>query len=301
MRIISATKTTNSYVDSSEAVHILSACFRELKKGSPLLWKISIINREANPLVFAALELARFDSKLVTVFINPHDVRNDSCFTRPVFVSSCLIKAVTFTTEVHEDQSGKPNFRNMNRKLDMVQNAKGRHYRHYEPAGPALSNPVARLGNVEHMVLQGCEYGPRLRFCQGCDNLFVTILAQHPFYHLTSLKLDNIYVSGSRLRGVITKHAATLQRVKLCSVFLTDSTWRSEIVLERRQWEEVMSGTWSEKVLMYTGEVRLFVDIVLCSSSERGRHKVSLKLFLRRGEVSSISCFCSGFCKEVEV
>jgi hypothetical protein len=169
------------YVDSSEAVHLLSACFRELRKDSPLLRKISIMNREANPLVFAALELARFDSKLVTVFIDPHDVRNDSCFTRPMFVSSRLIKAVTFTTEVHEDQSGKLNFRNTNRKLDMVQNAKGRHYRHYEPAGPALSNLVARLGNVEHMVLQGCEYGPRLRFCQekrqsSCHNSCTTHL-----------------------------------------------------------------------------------------------------------------------------
>jgi hypothetical protein len=52
---------------------------------------------------------------------------------------------------------------------------------------------------------------------------------------------------------------------------------------------------------MYTGGARLFVDIVLCSSSERARHKVSLKLFFRRGESSSTSCFCWGFFKEVEV
>jgi hypothetical protein len=32
------------------------------------------MNKEANPLAFAALELVQFDSKLVTVFIDSNDV-----------------------------------------------------------------------------------------------------------------------------------------------------------------------------------------------------------------------------------
>jgi hypothetical protein len=36
-----------------------------------------------------------------------------------------------------------------------------------------------------------------------------------------------MYISGSRLRGFIKRHAATLQIAIVYSVYLTDSTWRS--------------------------------------------------------------------------
>jgi hypothetical protein len=104
----------DAFINSSEAVYLLAACFREINKSSPVLQKIEILNEEANPLVFSALELVQVNSKLVIVPIHPHHLRSDSDarLLRPVSASSRLINAVTFAIEEHVDEndSGMKNF-----------------------------------------------------------------------------------------------------------------------------------------------------------------------------------------------
>ena len=142
-------ESTDALVDSSEAFDLLTACFRELRKSSSVLRKISIPNKEARPLVSTALELAQFDSKVVPVSIDAHVLRGDDGdrFYRPVSASSRLIKADTFTTEGHEHFLQTRD----SRKMGLARNEQGRHYRHYEPAGPRLANLVTRVGNVERL------------------------------------------------------------------------------------------------------------------------------------------------------
>jgi hypothetical protein len=215
-------EASEGFIDSNEAVCLLATCFQELGKSHPLLQKIKVRSKEAKPRVFTAPELAQVSLNVVNIEIDLRPLRGDSDtrFFKPVSQSSRFIKAIKFAAEVHAFVRDNKNWR----KEDMVHNKLGRHYTGYRPSRPDLPNLATRLTEVEQRAIEGCAHYPRLRQCHGWDNLFVNIFANQTYYHLTSLNIRNSYSSGSRLRGFIKRHAATLQRVTVYMVFLTDSS-----------------------------------------------------------------------------
>lgn len=97
----------------------------------------------------------------------------------------------------------------------LVQNDTGYHIRNYRPSSPVLSTFVAQVNGLEVLSLSGCARKPRLRFCDGCHDFFLTNFGKTVFPNLRTLEISCIYMSGGRLHRFIKYHAATLEEEDL--------------------------------------------------------------------------------------
>ena len=215
----------NAFENSPEAVYMMTESFKNLENSISLL--NTYLDEEMDyPTILAALNLASFPHQVINVLVNPRDCHRSSHerFLNPLIESPHLISHLDFQATPHEDfEDVEPG----ERKHDVARNEYGRHYSGYKPVTPPLSQLAATLSGVERLTFNGCGNMPRLRPCHGCENIWAGIFAKNTYAHLAHLELCAGYVSGSRLRGFIKRHAGTLQDVKFEYMFLTDGTWRS--------------------------------------------------------------------------
>jgi hypothetical protein len=204
----------------SEAVYLLAECLCEFSTAS-FLKAISVHNPQAYATVLTAFDLAQFPQSMVAVMIDPIQIRSEDF--QPFY--GILARSSAYVKEV-EIESSYTSCSKEVRAEDMLENSECRHYQRFVGYYPWLEQLLANLRDVESILFNGCSYGWLLRQCNACGHLLTYILP-YRYPNLTSLRLDNIYISGSRLRGFIKRHAPTLQNAALLSVYLTDSTWRS--------------------------------------------------------------------------
>ncbi|KAI4706658.1 hypothetical protein J4E89_008725 [Alternaria sp. Ai002NY15] len=214
-----------AFANSSETLHILIESFKNLARSTSLL-KIQVREETAYPAVIKALNLASFPRRILHVVAEPKNLHGHSHdeFWNPLSESPHLISHMEIKASSFMD------FEELNpeeREWEVEANETGCHYSSYRSVTPSLSNLAAKLSGVETITYYGCNSSPRLRLCHGCEDIWVSLFAKNTYAHLTNLELYYGYVSGSRLRGFIKRHAGTLQHVKFDCMSLTDGNWRS--------------------------------------------------------------------------
>jgi hypothetical protein len=197
-----------TFIESSETVHLLAMCFENLKKASSLMdilfGSLDVEGEESDccNLVLSALAMATFPRKTVTICILPHYVPGQRyrALTLSPQTRSPYIKGLKI-------DSPKLNFLEHLRPKELQErcdakasNDTGYNLQNYSPTFPELSKFVEAIHDVEILEIEGCDKFPRLRFCNGCHGVFAKYVASTHFSHLTCLRLDSIYISGSRLR-----------------------------------------------------------------------------------------------------
>jgi len=215
----------DTFTFGPDAIYILTESFRNLAKSTSLS-KVYLCEERTYPAVFAALDLASFPRQIVYVEAEPRKFSQPSHdrFLNPLFESPHLISEIQFQAPPHPDLNES---RPYDRKHDVAHNEHGHHYSGYKSITPPLSDLATKLCRVEKISFFGCDNIPRLRLCHGCEDMWVSLFANNIYPHLTHFALGRVYVSGSRLRGFIKRHATTLQTVEFGDVTLTDGSWRS--------------------------------------------------------------------------
>ena len=214
-----------AFANSPEALHVLIESFKNLARSTSLL-KIHLCEETAYPAVFKALNLASFPRRILHVEAEPKNLHGHSHdeFWNPLSQSPHLISHMEFRASSFMD------FEEMNPEegeWQMGTNENGSHYSDYRSVTPSLSNLAAKLSDVETITYYGCNNSSRLRLCHGCEDIWVNLFAKNTYSNLTHLELYHGYVSGSRLRGFVKRHAGTLQHVEFEGMSLTDGNWRS--------------------------------------------------------------------------
>ncbi|KAI4680450.1 uncharacterized protein J4E84_008098 [Alternaria hordeiaustralica] len=214
-----------AFTNSPDAVYILAQCFRNLAK-SKSRQKLELCEEMTYAPVCAALNLALVSRQIVHVLVRPGNdyLSSHDRFLNTLIESAHLISHIELRATPHKDPEDMDSDM---RQCDVAHNEIGRHYSGYKSVTPLLSKLAANLSSVKEITFHGCNNTPRLRLCHGCEDIWAGLFAKNTYSHLTHLELCNGYVSGSRLRGFIKRHARTLQHVKFEYMNLTDSTWRS--------------------------------------------------------------------------
>jgi len=106
-------------------------------------------------------------------------------------------------------------------------NAWGLHLKDHRLATTDLCTFFAACNDIETLEIYGCNSAPKLRLCHDCDDVFANAFAPFHYSNLSSLLINYMYISGGRLRNFVKHHAATLTKVDIYGVALTDGTWRS--------------------------------------------------------------------------
>ena len=213
------------FPNSPDAIYILTESFKNLANLTSLL-KVHLCEELTYPVVFNALNLAAFPRQIIHVVVIPACFRQSphKRFLNPLSESLHLISHIEIEATPHPD----PGEEESNwRRSYAAHNETGRYYSHYKSVTPSLSDLAKKLSSVQQITLYGCDTVPRLRLCHGCEDIWLNLFAKNTYAHLNHFKLCESYVSGSRLRGFIKRHAGTLQRIEFKSVSLTDGTWRS--------------------------------------------------------------------------
>jgi len=215
----------DAFADSPEAINILTATFKNLANSSSLL-VVHLYEKTTYPAIHTALKLGSFPRRILRILPeldNPRQPPDDRSLL-PIAESPYLVSCIAYEATSHEHSGERgPSLR----RGDVVGNESGRHYSGYKSVTHSLSELAAKLSGLEKITFRGCDTEPRLRLCHGCEDMWARLFAKNTYAHLTHLELIDGYVSGSRLRGFIKRHAGTLQQVMFDWVFLTDSTWRS--------------------------------------------------------------------------
>lgn len=213
-------EAADEFLQSTEAVYLLAHCFENLD-GAKRLQRIELVGDKGHTLVLEALRFARYSRKLVILTADPN-FEYGSFSTTPEdfagYVTGLEIQP-SLSRRHYSDQ-----------RLSLAQreeNPSGLHIRNYRPANTGFTRIVSSLANIDSLDLNGCRSHPGLRFCHGCDYLFIRNFAPILFPELTSLVLAKMLISGSRLRKFVKRHADTLVTIKMIRTTLTDGSWRS--------------------------------------------------------------------------
>jgi hypothetical protein len=210
-----------TYIESSEAVVLLAACFDNLK-NAPAFEHIGFEYRDVESqgsdcynLVLSALAMSRFPRKIAMLSIRPQDVPGDRyrALTLSPQTYSSYIKGLQIMSPKLLFLIGMSHKAKQQRRDANVCNNTGYHLQNYSPCHPTLSKFLKNMQEVETLEIDGCETRPRLRFCNGCHDLFSKYIANIHYSYLTCLRLNSVYISGSRLRRFIKQHSDTITKV----------------------------------------------------------------------------------------
>jgi hypothetical protein len=165
--------------------------------------------------VLFALAMSRFPRQIATLSIRPQDIPGNRyrALTLSPQTYSPYIKVIQIISSkllflIGMSRKAKQEQRDAN-----VCNDTGYHLQNYSPCHPKLSEFLKTMQEVETLKINGCETRLRLRFCNGCHDLFSKYIANIHYSHLTCLRLTSVYISGSRLRRFIKQHSDTITKV----------------------------------------------------------------------------------------
>lgn len=209
---------------SNESVRLLADCFKFLETAKHLQ-RIELNANYGHDLLLCAMVLARFSRKQFFLAIEPNHLArfgyghfSSTPQTYLHYIKGLVIQPMF--TESHldlEDLSVKQREKNL----------LGLHIKNFRPTTTQLKDLISALDNLEALELNGCRSNPALRFCHGCDDLFVENFARTLYPHLSSLTINSMFISGGRLRRFIKRHSVTLTKVDIGYAMLTDGSWRS--------------------------------------------------------------------------
>jgi hypothetical protein len=215
---------TAAYWSSSDAVYLLAECFRNLR-GAKNLNRVELCASFGHDLILQGMMLAVFSRKITHLPIQPNDfstVGYGSFSQSPqLYVSEVRgLLVQPFLSDAHFST-------NQLTRRQRADNPTGLHLKNYRPTTQALSKFILTLNTVESLAFHGCRTSPALRFCHGCEDLFVRNFAHTVYPNLTHLSITGMFISGSRLRGFIKRQAQILSTVEISFATLTDGSWRS--------------------------------------------------------------------------
>ncbi|KAH7086092.1 hypothetical protein BKA63DRAFT_529569 [Paraphoma chrysanthemicola] len=254
---------------SSEELQLLAECFRNLKSAKNLS-RIQLSMNSGHEMFLHAMVLANFTHKVATFLIHPKDFSTVGygSFLRSPQNYLSVVKGL----QIQPSFYGHDTIR-LRTSEQKAENTKGLHLQNYRPTTKSLTQFISALNTIESLELHGCRSRPYLRLCHGCEDLFVQNFARTVYSNLTHLIITNMFISGSRLRGFIKRHAETLRTVYMYSVTLTDGTWRSIMqglaklnvqclvltsLWQKRPAQSVTQGV--EYPTGYTPEIRIHIE-----------------------------------------
>jgi len=215
----------STYLEASETVELLAACFRNVKQATSLE-EVPAQDTDLHRLIHAASARSGFARKKTVFTVRPGNLSGADHRTLMICPADCS----PYTKGI---EIGTPtlHFERLEIK-QIIQDAKrcnehGYHLKGYQPDHTNLSRLVANHTQIETLRLDGCETHPRLRFCDGCHAVFSRHIATIHYSNITRLSLYATYISGGRLRRFIKQHSATLKELDFTFVTLTDGSWRS--------------------------------------------------------------------------
>ncbi|KAI4641354.1 uncharacterized protein J4E78_010417 [Alternaria triticimaculans] len=212
---------------SSETVHLLAQCFRNLK-DAPALSEITVHGRNLYGLVPAALAASEFPREIAIfeVLAQPVVISDYRRVTNSPEECAPYTKGLIIKAPDSAFKSGTPLDRKLAKKKERQVGNQGYHFKGYQPSYREFSGFLAAYNEITHLEIVGCDKMPMLRLCDGCDAVFKHIVTAN-FPHLTYFSMKKAYVSGSRLRRFVKRHTKTLKDVRFSSVSLTDGSWQS--------------------------------------------------------------------------
>ncbi|KAL7780366.1 hypothetical protein CFE70_010389 [Pyrenophora teres f. teres 0-1] len=103
----------------------------------------------------------------------------------------------------------------------------GYHFRDYSWFSPGISIFICDCNELLALKVVACEEAPRIRFCNGCNDVFINTIDITHYPSLAELRIWDMHISGGRLRRFIKEYGATLKKAGFFQVSLTDGSWRS--------------------------------------------------------------------------
>jgi hypothetical protein len=209
---------------SSEAAHQLAECFQNLEKAKNLQ-RIELLSDFGHDMVLRAMSLAQFSRQLAYIGIEPNTLSRVGYGMLSTSPQACApyIKGL----RIQPDLSSKEHTAHKLSVEQQEENPLGLHIKNYRPTTPEFTQVVSALVNVGSLEFSGCRPDPALHLCHGCEDLFAKNFARTIFPNLSCFAVQSAFISGSRLRGFIKRHAMTLTNVDVSFVSLTDGSWRS--------------------------------------------------------------------------
>ena len=213
------------FIDSSEAVLLLTECFRWLAKAKRLV-QVQHSRSASIHVSLAALVEAQFPVQLDIVYASPRDLISPpghGDFGRSPAIYVPYIRCIS-------TDGGVPGVLDYDeeliRELGEDKNEVGIHIKNYRLRQPAVASFWFGLRDIEHLHISGCICEPYLRFCNACNDTFIHIF-QVAFNHLTAFHLFCMYVSGGRLRRWLREQGHTLTQLQFSNNVLTDGSWKT--------------------------------------------------------------------------
>jgi hypothetical protein len=219
-----------AYMSSPELIYLLAECFRKLEKAKSLD-VIQIRTAHGHDSIFRALNMANFPRKIVTASVHTKTFEEQGygAFSESPSTYAAYVKGLQIQEPLawHRCKEIRPAAPTQELRDQLVDNKEGYHVRAYRPNYPHFADSVKTMTGIERLELNGCDFHPRLRICNGCHDLFMDHFTGVVFNHLTSLYIGSIYISGGRLRSFLKLQTKTLAKVSFFGTKLTDGTWRS--------------------------------------------------------------------------
>ena len=103
----------------------------------------------------------------------------------------------------------------------------GYHVRDYRLNEPVVASFFHAMRSVPHLYLNSCDFFPRLRVCNACNDIFVHNIITVPFTQLTTFEIGHMYVSGGRLQSFIKQQSHTLKNIEFDGTTLTQGSWKT--------------------------------------------------------------------------
>jgi hypothetical protein len=210
------------YFASSDCIHILAECFKNLSRGKRLT-QIEAGTTKIHSAIFQALNLAQFDRRIMDIILEPQYILDARYGGAPKGPPSYALH-VTGITLV------PPRTFSMGRQMLRLESddghRKGYHTREHRLNQPEVLGFLSQLDKIEALELEGCSDWPHLRLCYGCNDIFARIVSIK-YANLTKLRIVRAYISESRLRRFIKMIASTLTKIECIGTILTDGSWRS--------------------------------------------------------------------------
>jgi hypothetical protein len=181
--------------------------------------------------VLEGMALAQFPEKIATTVVNVQSLCDGEYSTfgqSPGLYSDYVRRIEIECPRVWIRSTRNPHAMTLdNLRARLEHNEPGYHVKSYSPGRIAvLSGLLTALDVMRELRLVGCRVYPRLRFCNGCNNIFVQNVANIKYPQLTKLHISQIYVSGGRLRKFLKLHSDTISSIHFHWVKLTDGSWR---------------------------------------------------------------------------
>jgi hypothetical protein len=206
-------------IHSPDVVYLMTACLDNLRHAQKLseIHVCSVKDHLLIPAVLTAMELSQFPRKLVDIYIKVEKIEASS--TTPGFEVEH-----GYGQLVHYLSSHSSYIRSvaLGVRQPPVSDTPG-----CGPSLGSLSKILASSKDVNCLTVSGCCHTPELPLCQGCHDSFGSISSYDNFTQLTTVRIQNMYISGERLGRFIEKHADTLVDIGFSYTTLTDRTWRS--------------------------------------------------------------------------